>query len=45
MPVTRDGVLHRDVENFIFGAGDLEAAVFFAWIIPAVYEFSIGLWS
>jgi len=45
VPVNESGMLHRGVEHFLFGAGNLERAILFARVIPAIDGFSLcGHW-
>jgi hypothetical protein len=41
VPVHGGGMLHRRVEDFFFRAGNLDRAIVFAWVIPAIDGFSL----
>src|SRR5438477_12139239 len=42
VPMGRDSVLHRCIENFFLGTGNLQRAVFLTGIVAAIDRFSSG---
>src|SRR5438093_1883895 len=42
MPMRRNSMLHRGIENFFFPAGHFQRAIFLARVIPAINRFSLS---